>query len=135
MSIKTNPEARKAIQPFVPVGSDDRTELYSHRELVALTHMDPRNELDELSEPQRFKKDVAKPEGPPPRGVGLLLSFLAGAALGGVLMALAAARTERGRLSVRVGSARRGKRRTRNFFQDCRREIGFPTGCRQPRRR
>ena len=65
MFIKINPESRKAIQPFVPVAPNDRTELYSHRELVALARLDPRNELDELSEPQRFKKDVAKPEGPP----------------------------------------------------------------------
>lgn len=135
MSSKINPESKKAIQPFVPVGSDERTELYSHRELVALARMDPRNELDELSEPQRFRKDVMKPEGPPPRGVGLLLSFLAGAALGGVLMALASARTERGRLSVRVGSTRRGRRRTRKLLQACRHEFGFPTGIPQPRRR
>lgn len=55
-------QPKKPMQPFVPVGLDDRTELYSHSELYALTSTDPRNELDELSEPNRFKKDVTKPD-------------------------------------------------------------------------
>lgn len=52
---------RKPTQPFVPVRSDDRTALYSHQELCALAASDPRSELDELSEPFRFKKYMTKP--------------------------------------------------------------------------
>ncbi|HTL98139.1 MAG TPA: hypothetical protein VL181_04980 [Holophagaceae bacterium] len=61
MSPKTPPGPKHPIQPFVPAGPDDRTALYSRKELHALTRADPRNELDELSEPQRFKKSVDKP--------------------------------------------------------------------------
>ena len=87
-------QPKKIIQPFVPVRPDERTALYSHDELYALASTDPRNELDELSEPSRFKKDIKKPgahlepkEGPP-QGGSLLLTFLAGAAVGAVLVAL-----------------------------------------------
>jgi hypothetical protein len=52
----------KPIHPFVHVRTDERTTLYSHKELCALTSADPRNELDELSEPLRYKKDVTKPD-------------------------------------------------------------------------
>ncbi len=52
---------KQPIQPFVPVRSDDRTALFSHRELCALASSDPRNELDELSEPNRFRKNITKP--------------------------------------------------------------------------
>lgn len=99
MSTRTNLAPRKPIQPFVPVRSDERTELYSHEELRALSSADPRNELDELSEPHRFKKEVKKPracfepEARGPRGGGLLLGFLAGAAAGAVLVALTTPRT------------------------------------------
>ena len=62
MRTTKSPQAKDPIQPFVPVSSKDSTELYSHMELRALTNADPRNELDELSEPQRFRKDVKKPE-------------------------------------------------------------------------
>lgn len=95
MSSRAAHVSRNPIQPFVPVRSDERTALYSHRELRALTSTDPRNELDELSEPHRFGKDVKKPdsdhESEPrvPGGGGLLLTFLAGAAIGGALIALA----------------------------------------------
>lgn len=98
-STRTNLAPRDPIQPFVPVRSDERTALYSHKELRALTSTDPRNELDELSEPHRFGKDGKKPgaghESEPrvPGGGGLLLTFLAGAALGGALIALTTSRT------------------------------------------
>ncbi len=94
MPTPENPEAKQPIQPFVPVHPGERTELYSHRELQALADTDPRNELDELSEPLRFKKGVDVPgtsaeAGCWPDGMGnLLLTFLAGAAVGGVLVAL-----------------------------------------------
>lgn len=52
------------IQPFVQMGPDERTLLYSHGELCALVRTDPRNELDEMSEPQRFDKRVKPPGGP-----------------------------------------------------------------------
>lgn len=52
---------KQPIQPFVPVRLDDRTVLFSHRELCALASSDPRNELDELSEPNRFQKIITKP--------------------------------------------------------------------------
>jgi len=61
MATSTNPEPKKPIQPFVPVRPDERTDLYSRKELLVLTTTDPRNELDEMSEPQRFQKDVKKP--------------------------------------------------------------------------
>lgn len=51
---------KRPIQSFVPVRLDDRTELFSHRELCALASSDPRNELDELSEPNRFQKNITK---------------------------------------------------------------------------
>lgn len=85
---------KKPLQPFVPVRPGGRKKLYSHTELRAFASMDPRNELDELSEPNRFKKDVTKPdvisesEARQRRGVGLLLGFLAGATVGAVLAAL-----------------------------------------------
>lgn len=63
MATATNPEPKKPIQPFVPVRPDERTDLYSRKELLVLTTTDPRNELDEMSEPQRFQKDVKKPAG------------------------------------------------------------------------
>lgn len=65
MTAKKSPEPKNPIQPFVPVGPDDRTALYSRKELHALTSADPRNELDELSEPHRFKKPVEKPVASP----------------------------------------------------------------------
>ncbi len=52
---------KRPIQPFVPVRLDDCTELFSHRELCAITSSDARNELDELSEPNRFQKNITKP--------------------------------------------------------------------------
>lgn len=61
MATKITPEPKNPIQPFVPAAPDDRTALYSVKELRALTSADPRNELDELSEPHRFGKSVKKP--------------------------------------------------------------------------
>lgn len=52
---------KRPIQPFVPVRLEDRTQLLTHRELCALAGSDPRNELDELSEPNRFQKNITKP--------------------------------------------------------------------------
>lgn len=64
MSAKTPHGPKHSIQPFVPAGPDERTALYTRKELRALTSADPRNELDELSEPHRFKKCVDKPDSP-----------------------------------------------------------------------
>ncbi len=90
------------LQPFVPVRPGERTKLYSNQELCAITSADPRNELDELSEPLRFKKDLAKPEAyletgaRHRRGGSLPLTFLAGAAMGALLAALTAPKTGAG---------------------------------------
>ena len=54
MSTYTDPEM--AIQPFVPVNPRERTDLYSQQELLALSTTDARNELDEMSEPNRYRK-------------------------------------------------------------------------------
>jgi hypothetical protein len=62
MLIATTPE--HPIQPFIQVGPGDRTLLYSHVELCAFVRADPRNELDELSEPRRFDKRVKLSGGP-----------------------------------------------------------------------
>lgn len=93
MPTRSHHGSNKAIQPFVPVGSGERTALYSHQELRALASVDPRNELDELSEPGRFKKDLEDSKTRPRRGGKLLLGFLAGAAVGGVIAALATPKT------------------------------------------
>lgn len=114
MSAKTNPEPKQPIQPVQP---GERTELYSHRDLRALAVSDPRNELDELSEPHRFRKDVMKPnarlESPSGRrrGGSLLLAFLAGAAAGAVFMALTTPRTGPDLRGDLKGMARRAKRK------------------------
>ena len=106
---------KKPIQPFVPVGPGERTKLYSHRELRALTNADPRNELDELSEPLRFKKDVLKPSASSDcqadlaQSSGLLLTFLAGAAVGAVVVALTAPKTGPELCGDLKGFARRAK--------------------------
>jgi len=95
----TTHQPKQPLQPFVPVRSGERTELYSHRELCALTSSDPRNELDELSEPNRYEKDVTEPgsgnqlAAPRCWAGGLLLTFLAGAVAGGILVALTAPKT------------------------------------------
>lgn len=88
-------QPKKSIQPFVPVRPSERTALYSHRELCALASTDPRNELDEMSEPLRFKKNVNKLNAsfdPAMRlrlGGSTLLTFIAGASVGAALVALA----------------------------------------------
>lgn len=62
MQIKAAPRHTRPIQPFVPIGPEERTQLYSHGELCALIRADPRNELDELSEPHRSDKRMKKPD-------------------------------------------------------------------------
>lgn len=82
------------IQPFVPVESQERTELYTHKELRAFTSTDARNELDEMSEPHRFHKDLTKPDAEHPSSprIGirgkLIFGFFVGASVGALLMAL-----------------------------------------------
>ena len=121
MSAKTNPEPKQPIQPFVPVQPGERTELYSHRDLRALAISDPRNELDELSEPHRFRKDVMKPDARLEsasgrrRGGSLLLAFLAGVAAGAVFVALTTPRTGPELRGDLKGIARRAKRKVRGL--------------------
>jgi hypothetical protein len=62
MQIEAAPRPVRPIQPFVPVRPDEWTQLYSHDELCAFIRADPRNELDELSEPHRSDKRVKKPD-------------------------------------------------------------------------
>jgi pimeloyl-ACP methyl ester carboxylesterase len=62
MTIKPTPEPELPIQPFVPICASDRTAIYNHKDLSALTASDPRNELEELSEPHRSEKLVQKPD-------------------------------------------------------------------------
>lgn len=91
-----NTEPKQPIQPFVPVESRERTELYTHQELRALTSVDARNELDEMSEPQRFRKDVTKPDTALHSGPNggyrrnLILGLIVGASVGALLMAITA---------------------------------------------
>ncbi len=99
MSTQTNSKPRNAIKPFVPVGPEDSTEIYSHTELRALSTTDARNELDELSEPDRFLKGVTRSNvypDPGPRSrrsPNRALIFLVGAASGAILIALTTPRT------------------------------------------
>lgn len=87
-------QPRKSIQTYVPVRPNERTELYSHKELCEFASTDPRNELDELSGPLRFKKNVDKPAEPldsPAQsrwGGGALFTFFAGATVGAALAAI-----------------------------------------------
>jgi hypothetical protein len=62
MSAKTAPPKR--IPPFVPVKPQDRTALYSAKELGDLSANDARNELDELSEPHRSQRAASAPKAP-----------------------------------------------------------------------
>ena len=86
MSTYTDPEM--AIQPFVPVNPRERTDLYSQQELLALSTTDARNELDEMSEPNRYRKNLGK--GAACYRPNLILGFLAGVCAGALLMALTA---------------------------------------------
>ncbi len=111
-------QPRKSIQAYVPVRPNERTELYSRKELCEIASTDPRNELDELSEPLRFKKDVTKPvessdsEARTRLGGGALFTFFAGATVGAALVAISMPKSGLGIHDDQHQTSHRGKVKT-----------------------